>query len=113
MDFPYVTRCSDSSSSGRNVGSGLIRCLKDRLDTLKAILPRTNFLLNSLPLLKLDLTKHVILDDNHLVQLVDFSVDDIVLDGIDCPHFDLILIDLRTENEFVRLDEAITYVQFL
>ena len=93
-----ATRGSDCCSGGWDVGSGLIGCLKDRFDTLKALLPRTNLLLNGLPLLELDLPEHVVLDYDHLVQLVDLCVDDVVLNGIDSPHLYLIFIDLWTEK---------------
>ena len=50
--------------------------------------------MDGLPLLQLDFAQHVVLDDDHLVQLVDLRVHDSVLDGVYRPDLNLVLLDL-------------------
>uniref|UniRef100_A0A7S3MRI0 Uncharacterized protein n=1 Tax=Favella ehrenbergii TaxID=182087 RepID=A0A7S3MRI0_9SPIT len=90
-DLKVLIRVSDAW----NLLSRLVGRLQDGAYATKAFLPRTDFLLDSLPLLQLDLAQHVVLDHNHLVHLVDLRVNDFVLDSIDCPQLDLLLVDVE------------------
>ena len=87
---------SDSCNSCWDIGSCLVSGCEDSLNALKALLPRTNLLLDGLPLFELDLSEHMVLDHNHFVELVDFSVNDVVLDGIDSPHLYFVFVNLRS-----------------
>lgn len=80
------------------MGLNLLRSLKNLLDPLEAILPGADLLLNSLPFLKFDFTKHVTLDNNDFGHLVDLCINDLVLNGVDCPEFDLFDINLTKEK---------------
>ena len=64
------------------------------MHTLESFLPHADLALDSCPLLQLDLSQHVVLNHNHFVQLVDLSVDNFVLDGFNCPHFNVVFVDL-------------------
>ena len=56
--------------------------------------------MDGLPLLQLDFAQHVVLDDDHLVQLVNLRVNDSVLDGVYRPDLYLVLLDLaRTQKQ--------------
>ena len=55
------------------------------LHSLEALLPSTNLLLDCLPFGKFNFTKHVALNYDYFVELVDFRVDDLVLNRIDRP----------------------------
>ena len=73
---------------------GGLSSLKDGLDALESLLPGSDLLLDGLPFLEFDFAEHVALDYDHLVELVDFGVDDVVLNGFNGPHFDLFNVDL-------------------
>ena len=64
------------------------------LDSFEPFFPLSDLLLYSLPFSELDLTKHMALDDNFFTKLIDFCVNDLVLNCIDCPKFYLFHIDL-------------------
>jgi len=92
-----VHHTSDSSCFGDSwdIRSGLVSCRKDSLDSHEALLPRPDLQLDCLPLFHLDLAKHVVLDHNHLVQLVNLSIDDFVLDGFDSPELDVLFVHIE------------------
>ena len=58
--------------------------------------------MDGLPLLQLDFAQHVVLDDDHLVQLVDLRVHDSVLDGVYRPDLNLVLLDLSRRHKWLR-----------
>jgi len=69
------------------------------LHTLKALFPGTDLDLHSLPFFELDFAEHVALDDHDLVKLVNLGVDNIVLNRVNCPQFNVVSADLRKRGE--------------
>lgn len=69
------------------------------LHSFKSFFPLSDLLLDSLPLSKLDLAKHMALDDNLFTKLINLGVNDLVLNRIDRPQFNLIHIDLKYQRQ--------------
>ena len=69
------------------------------LHSFKSFFPLSDLLLDSLPLSKLDLAKHMALDDNLFTKLINLGVNDLVLNRIDRPQFYLIHIDLKYQRQ--------------
>ena len=93
-----------SDGCRKRLGLNLLRSLKNLLDALEAILPGADLLLNSLPFLKFDFTKHVTLDNNDFGHLVDLCINDLVLNGVDCPEFNLFNINLKKAKTLLMND---------
>lgn len=62
---------------------------------LELFFPELDFGLDGLPLGGLDFAHYVALDDDLLVPLVDFGVDDLVLDRFNRPLFDAVLVNVQ------------------
>ena len=63
------------------------------------------------PLLELDFTQHVILDHNHLIELIDLGVNDFVLNGFDSPNLNLVLGNLKERTESGETHKLSTYIE--
>ena len=88
--------CGGSSDGG---GLCLLGSLHDMLHSFKSFFPLSDLLLDSLPLSKLDLAEHMALDDNLFTKLINLRVNDLVLNRIDRPQFNLIHIDLLYDDK--------------
>ena len=76
----------------------MLGSLNDVLYSFKSFLPLSDLLLDSLPFCEFDFAEHVTLDDNFFAQLVDLCIDNLVLNGIDRPLFNLVNVNLG-QNE--------------
>jgi hypothetical protein len=65
------------------------------LYSFETLLPCSNLLLNCLPFGKFDLAEHVTLDDDYFIKLVNLRIDDLVLNCIDSPQFNLFNVNLQ------------------
>lgn len=61
---------------------------------LESFSPRSDFRLDLSPLLPFDFAHHVALDDDFLIKLVNFSIDNLLVDGFDCPGLYIFSVDL-------------------
>ena len=69
------------------------------LHSFKSFFPLSDLLLDSLPLSKFDLAEHMALNDNLFTKLINLRVNDLVLNRIDRPQFNLIHIDLLYDDK--------------
>ena len=72
------------------------------LYSFKSFFPLSDLLLDSLPFCEFDFAEHVTLDDNFFAQLVDLCIDNLVLNGIDRPLFNLVNINLCQKEMNVK-----------
>ena len=72
------------------------------LYSFKSFFPLSDLLLDSLPFCEFDFAEHVTLDDNFFAQLVDLCIDNLVLNGIDRPLFNLVNVNLGKNEMNVK-----------
>ena len=77
----------------------LLGSLHDMLDSFEPFFPLSDLLLYGFPFSELDLTKHMALDDDFLAKLIDFCVNDLVLNSIYRPEFYLVHINLHIRSK--------------
>ena len=65
------------------------------LYSFKSFFPLSDLLLDGLPFREFYFAEHVALDNDFFAQLVNLCVDNLVLNGVDRPHFNLFNINLR------------------
>ena len=85
------------SLTASSLGRSLLgwSCLQDCLDTFKTLPPRHNLVLDCSPLLFFQFNKHVALNHDLFIELVNFCVDDFVLDCLDGPLLNFCLVNVE------------------
>ena len=81
-----------------------LRCLcglHNCLDSCESLFPHTDLLLDCLPLLQFDFAEHVTLNYDHFVLLVNLCINDLVLDCLDSPEFNLFHLNLSAQEKTV------------
>jgi hypothetical protein len=72
----------------------LLGSLKDIVHALEALFPAAHFNSDGLPFFFAYLSKHVAVNDQFFINLVDLTIDNSVRDGFDGPFFNVILRNL-------------------
>ena len=81
-----------------------MRCSEDLLHALELLPPKFDLLLDLSPFLFLNFAKLMRFNNDLLVLLVDLCIDDLLGDGFNRPHLDLILINVQELGKVLILE---------
>ena len=65
------------------------------MHALETVLPPFDFSLDDLPFLRSNLAHHVALDNDFFVELVNLSINDFRLNGLDSPFLHVVFVNLE------------------
>ena len=75
------------------------------LYSFKSFFPLSDLLLDCLPFSEFDFAKHVTLNDDFFAQLVNLSINNLVLNSVNRPLFNLINVNLANNQSHEKDDE--------